>query len=115
MLYRCFASSRMKEHSSHELLDLEDALEKIKERIDTVTEKAKKACQLLNTESQVIQEKRTTIESCATDLASAYVAKNLAMFGLLLKLSALLATTKSPEIQNLECNTEHIPDGNCTT
>ena len=115
MCSRCFASSSMKEHSSHELLDLEDALEKIKERIDPVTEKAKKTCQLLNTESQVIKEKRATIESCTTDLASAYVSKNLAMFGLLRELSALLVAKTSTEIQNLEGSTEHIPDDNCTT
>ena len=114
MCSRCFASSSMKEHSSHELLDLEDALENIKARIDSVTEKAKKACQLLNAESQVIQEKKVTIESCTTELASAYVSKNLGMFGLLRELSALLVTSASTETQNLECSTEHISDDNCT-
>ena len=83
---RCIASSSMKEHSSHEVLDLEDATEKIKDRISTLTKKGKKACQLLNAEFQAVQAKfqaiqaesralqgkKAAIESCSSDLASCF-------------------------------------------
>ena len=111
---RCITSA-MKEHSGHEVLEIEDAFEKIKERIDTVIENGKKACQLLNTKLQAIQEgiqeKKATIESCSTDLASAYGSKNFGMFGLLRKLSTLVDTTSN---NNLEVSVENVLDSNDT-
>ena len=109
---QCIVSA-MKEHIGHEILEIEDAFEKTKQRVDTVTEKGKKACQLLNAEFQAIPEKKTAIESCSTDLASAHASKNISMFGLLRKLAALLDTTGNKS-QNLEVVTEDIPDNNCT-
>ena len=109
---RCIVST-MKEHSGHEILEMEDAFEKMKGRIDTVLEKGKKACQLLGADSQAIQEQKAAIESCSTDLASAHASKSFGMFGLLQKLKTLLDTTGN-KTENFEVYAEDIPDNNCT-
>ena len=115
---RCFASpSMMKNHSGHEILDIEDAFEKLRKPIDTLAEKGRKACKLLDTESQVIKERKTVIERCSSDLASAYACRHLGAFSLLRKLSLLLDTTQLDTIndnQNLAASTKNISDNNCT-
>ena len=97
----------MKTHSNHEILEIEDAFEKLKRAIDALAEKGKKACQTL-------QEKKTIIESYSTDLDTAYACKDLGAFDLLRKFSELLEFAISNDIQNLSASTEDIPDSNCT-
>ena len=115
---QCFASpSLMRKHSDHEILEIEDAFEKLRKLIDSVVEKGKKACKLLESESQVIKERKTMIESCSSDLASAHACNHLGAFSLLRKLSSLLDTTQldtSNENQNLAASTKNISDNNCT-
>ena len=75
---QCFASpSVMNNHNNHEMLEVEDAFEKLKKTSDALAEKREKTCQLLNSECQVIQEKKKMIEIYSTDFASAYGSKDL--------------------------------------
>ena len=108
----------MKLHTDHEVLELGDAFEEIKNRIDSLEEEGKKTCQMLQSESKALQQKIATIESCSADLLSSYASKNLSVFGKLRRLSALLNTTTSNieqylQIPSLEQN-RHLPDENCT-
>ena len=115
---RCITSAAMKLHTDHEVLELGDAFEEIKNRIDSLEEEGKKTCQMLQSESKALQQKIATIESCSADLLSSYASKNLSVFGKLRRLSALLNTTTSNieqylQIPSLEQN-RHLPDENCT-
>ena len=89
---RCFVSSGLKQHSDHEVQEINETFKGVKTKIDSLAEEGKKACQLLQSE---LQEKKTAIESCTTDLLSAYISKNLGVFVKLRELSTLLNTTTS--------------------
>ena len=103
-------SSVMTEHSNHEFLEIEDAFQNIKETIDALALKGREVCQLLQSECQAIQQKRSLIEHSATDLVAAHSSKNLGVFSMRDKLSTLLDTATDPS----QIASEIGPDKNCT-
>ena len=114
---KCFISSAAKQHSDHQLLEIDDAFAEIKKTCDALMEKGKETCQMLLSESQAIQDKRYKIESAAKTLQAACASKNLSVFDMKEKLSELLETSTSNKehgtVLNPLCESR-IADRNCT-
>ena len=114
---KCFISSAAKQHSDHQLLEIDDAFAEIKKTCDALVEKGKETCQVLLSESQAIQDKRSKIESATKTLQAACASKNLSVFDMKEKLSELLETSTSNKEHGAIVNPisqGQIADRNCT-
>ena len=112
---RCVISSVMKEHSSHMVFEIEDAFQNMKGTIDALAEKGREVCQLLQSECQAIQKKKSLIECRTSDLIAAHSSKNIGVFGMRDKLSTLLNTASDHGEHNPGQTAREIgPDRNCT-
>ena len=76
---KCFTSSAMKHHSDHQLLEIDEAFDEIKKTCDALVKEGRETCQLLQSESKAIQDKRNEIESMTMTLRAAHSSKCLSV------------------------------------